>query len=240
MRPVRTPRGSTGPAERAWARVSKAEAALLVAVAVALAAAWAVAVHRDEVPAFEASVFHAVNGLPGWLGPLLWPVMQLGSVGVALAVPVLVALVSRDWRLTAAVLLSGQSAFWAAKLVKGLVGRDRPAGLLPDAIVREAADGHGFASGHAAVAFAVATVLAPLLPRPARVLAVLAAATVGVGRVYYGVHLPLDVVGGAGIGIMLGTLFSWVLVRPHRPAAFATPLAGYPRRPDPDTTREPP
>lgn len=209
--------GSEHRAERAWARVSRTEAAVLTVVAGVLAGTWAVAADRDEVPSIERMVFSALNGLPDALAPLLWPVMQLGSLGGSLLVAAAVALISWDWRLTGALLLSGQSAFWAAKLVKGLVGRDRPDALLTDAVVREAASGHGYASGHAAVAAALATVLLPVLPPRARVLAVLAAALVSLARVYYGVHLPLDVVGGAGIGILLGAGVSWVLVRPHRP-----------------------
>jgi membrane-associated phospholipid phosphatase len=34
---------------------------------------------------------------------------------------------------------------------------------------------------------------------------------VGFGRIYGGVHLPLDVVGGAGIGLLFGTLTRWAL-----------------------------
>ena len=35
------------------------------------------------------------------------------------------------------------------------------------------------------------------------------AVTVAFGRVYAGVHLPLDVVGGAGLGLLCGTLARW-------------------------------
>jgi membrane-associated phospholipid phosphatase len=33
--------------------------------------------------------------------------------------------------------------------------------------------------------------------------------TVAFGRVYAGVHLPLDVVGGAGLGLLCGTFARW-------------------------------
>jgi undecaprenyl-diphosphatase len=34
------------------------------------------------------------------------------------------------------------------------------------------------------------------------------AALVGVARIYYGAHLPLDVLGGAGLGILCGLVAS--------------------------------
>ena len=43
----------------------------------------AVAVRRDRVGQCEAAAFRAVNGLPGWLYPPAWAVMQLGTLGAA-------------------------------------------------------------------------------------------------------------------------------------------------------------
>ena len=59
------------------------------------------------------------------------------------------------------------------------------------------------------VAFALAAVLAPSLPRAWRAVFIALAVTVAFGRVYAGVHLPLDVVGGAGLGLLCGTLARW-------------------------------
>ena len=39
------------------------------------------AIVRDgAVPAWERNTFEAVNGLPDWLHPVLWPFQQLGVV----------------------------------------------------------------------------------------------------------------------------------------------------------------
>jgi undecaprenyl-diphosphatase len=86
-----------------------------------------------------------------------------------------------------------------------VVDRGRPADLLDTVEIREAGlHGKGFVSGHTAIAFAVATVLTPLLPGRWRWLPFTLAGAVGLARVYYGAHLPLDVVGGAGLGVLSG------------------------------------
>ena len=75
--------------------------------------------------------------------------------------------------------------------------------------LRENASGVGYVSGHAAVAFALATVLAPSLPRAWRPVAFAVASAVALARLYSGAHLPLDAVGGAGLGVLSGTLLRW-------------------------------
>ena len=61
-----------------------------------------------------------------------------------------------------------------------------------------------FPSGHAATSFAAATVLTLYLPRWAP-LWILLAVAIGFSRVYVGVHYPLDVVGGAVLGVLVAT-----------------------------------
>ena len=55
------------------------------------------------VGAPERDVFHAINDLPGWLYPVLWPFQQFGNLLVALVVGVVVALVLRKWWVAVAV-----------------------------------------------------------------------------------------------------------------------------------------
>jgi undecaprenyl-diphosphatase len=61
---------------------------------------------------------------------------------------------------------------------------------------------HSFPSGHAATSFACAIVLGAVAPRYRLPFLVLAAA-VAYSRLYNGVHYPLDVLGGAVLGVAI-------------------------------------
>jgi membrane-associated phospholipid phosphatase len=172
-------------------------------------------IEPHEVEDAESGIFGAINGLPGAAFWPLWALMQLGNV---LAVPTLAAaaLMFRHLRLSAGLLLAGFSCWYLARVVKDVVGRGRPAELISDTILRQApASGGGYVSGHAAIAFALATVLHPYLPKPWRAVAWGLAAVVGFARVYVGAHLPLDVVGGAALGCVVGMVMLLV-VEPWR------------------------
>ena len=100
----------------------------------------------------------------------------------------------------------------SSRLLKEIVDRDRPfvSEPEPEPIVREPA-GQAFPSGHATVSFACAVVLSSALPRLAVPCYVLAAA-IAWSRVVTGVHFPLDVLGGAVLGLGVG----WLVVRALR------------------------
>jgi undecaprenyl-diphosphatase len=71
---------------------------------------------------------------------------------------------------------------------------------------------YSFPSGHAATAFATATVIALLHPR-LRVPAFALATLVGLSRVYLGVHFFFDVLAGAALGIAVGWTAVWATRR---------------------------
>ncbi|HET6954693.1 MAG TPA: phosphatase PAP2 family protein [Acidimicrobiales bacterium] len=159
----------------------------------------------DTVPGWEIDVFEAVNGLPDALRWPIWPVMQLGSFWMLVGGAVVAWLVTRRRRPVYATVATVLLAWTLARVVKRAIDRGRPGDLLDTVRLRESGlEGHGFVSGHATVAFAVATVLTPLLPHRWRWLPFTLACGVAFARVYYGAHLPLDVVGGAGLGILCG------------------------------------
>jgi undecaprenyl-diphosphatase len=101
--------------------------------------------------------------------------------------------------LTAAAVLAADGI---AGIVKSLVGEQRP--HEPDALVA-IPHSHSFPSGHTATAFAGATMLSFFVPRAAPAFYLLAAA-IAYSRLYVGVHFPLDVVGGAVIGVATALL----------------------------------
>ena len=164
---------------------------------------------QETVPRWEARLFSAVNDMSNFWWVLVWGPMQLGSLLGSLVVVGLTAVISRDRRLTLAALVGSQAAYWTALAVKNVVSRGRPTAFFTGVNLHDQATGFGYVSGHAAVAFALAAVLAPSLPRAWRAVVIALAVTVAFGRVYAGVHLPLDVVGGAGLGLLCGTLARW-------------------------------
>jgi undecaprenyl-diphosphatase len=84
---------------------------------------------------------------------------------------------------------------------------------MQDVILRgPPAHGHGYVSGHAAVAAAMAAVAATYLDRRGKIVVVGLAALVALGRVYVGVHLPLDVIGGAAMGWAIASLMHFVVL----------------------------
>jgi undecaprenyl-diphosphatase len=187
---------------------------IVLLVAGAVLGISALPIDENDVGPLETSIFHAINGLPDALYWPTWILMQFGNL-VAVPVTAVAALVARRVRLAVDLVLAGGAAWILAKVVKDLVFRPRPGNLLEDTILRHApAGGHGFVAGHSATACALAAAAWPYLPRPARWAVVGLAAVVCFGRIYVGAHLPLDVVGGAALGAMCGSVVHLLLGAP--------------------------
>ena len=204
--PVAPGRATRLAGARPWGRHST-EAAAGIGL---LGVSWLMLADRtDTVAAWEADVFDAINGLPEALKWPIWPVMQLGNFWMCSVGAAGVYLLTRRVRPALATAVAVLLAWVAAKIVKDAIQRGRPGDLLEHATLREAdLDGQGYVSGHTAIAFAVATVLTPLVPRRWRWVPFTVSSLVGFARIYYGAHLPLDVVGGAGLGILAGLVAS--------------------------------
>jgi undecaprenyl-diphosphatase len=173
-----------------------------------------VPIDRRSVPDAEAAVFAVLNGTTVLPFVVVWPLMQLGNVTVV-PVSTAVAAAFRRWRLALELFVAGMGTYVLAKVVKGIWPRGRPDGLLADVVVRGAeAHGRGFVSGHAAVLAALATVAWPWLGRRGRIAVVVLVVLVALTRVYVGAHLPLDVVGGAALGVAVAGLVRLALGRP--------------------------
>jgi membrane-associated phospholipid phosphatase len=177
----------------------------------------ALPVHADSISDLEADAFRFVNDLPSLPFVVVWVPMQLGNFLVVPAA-VLAAVIARRWRLALGLALAGGAVYALAKVVKRFVERGRPDTLLEDVLVRGATPhGLGFVSGHIGVVTALALVAAPWLPRWGRWALVAAVAAVFLARMYVGAHLPLDMVGGAGLGLAVGGAVRLLLGRPGRP-----------------------
>ena len=180
----------------------------------------AMAVRRDRVGPCEAAAFRAVNGLPGWLYPPAWAIMQLGALGAAPAAAG-AAWLAGDREL-AGLLAGGTSAWALSKVVKRMVQRPRPAILLPGTRCRgREAAGLGYLSGHAGVAVALGAAVLPRLGTAGRALTLGTVPVVGLTRIYVGAHLPLDVAGGMALGLAIDAAITLVTSCIAQPAPGA-------------------
>jgi undecaprenyl-diphosphatase len=169
----------------------------------------------DQLIAFDRYLFERINldwtnGFFDWLFP---SITDLNKSPVFLLVVVALLgfwiyrgrLHATKWILVL-VLAAGLSDAFSYRVVKALVERPRPAEAGMQVTFRtHFHSGSSFPSNHTANMFAAATVLTGAFPAGAPVWFLIAAA-VGYSRVYVGVHFPLDVIGGALIGVAIGLI----------------------------------
>jgi membrane-associated phospholipid phosphatase len=188
----------------------------LLLVGVLLITVTAFVIHRDRISGAETAVFRTINDHTVVPFFFAWPVMQLGNF-IVIPVAAMAAAVTRRWRLAVSLLVGGLAAYLiAADVVRRLAPRGRPGALLTDVQERGTpAGGLGFVSGHAAVATALAAIAWPYLGRRWRVVVVSAAVLVALARVYVGAHLPLDVLGGAALGLAVAGAVRLIFGRPQ-------------------------
>ncbi len=191
------------------ARVPRAWAAGLLAGAGAALAGLSALVLKAGAVGWDESLFRVLNDVPAALASVLTPLSPVPVSGGIVVVTVLAAVyvVARNRSIlpvTAGAVAAG--AAWAlANLAKAIADRPRPYQVVADAVLRQQpAHGTSFPSSHTAVTVAVVIALVPFLPRALAWVAIVYAVLVGWSRVYLGVHYPLDVLGGAGIGIAVG------------------------------------
>jgi undecaprenyl-diphosphatase len=86
---------------------------------------------------------------------------------------------------------------------KRLVGRGRPTAALLHRPMRDVVEGNGYPSTHTVVAVGLAVALIATVPmsRSWRAVAIALGAATAIARVHVTAHLPLDVVGGAALGV---------------------------------------
>lgn len=179
-----------------------------MAVGLAGVAMSALPLRRRRLGRRETQTFRAVNALPEWLFPPIWVVMQLGNF-TAVPTTAAVAWTTGRPRLALRLLEAGSATWVLAKVTKRLAQRGRPASFLADIRHRgKEAEGLGYLSGHTGVSMALVATALPHFAHRARPVVATLVPVVGLARIYVGAHLPLDVAGGAALGLAVSGALS--------------------------------
>ena len=149
-----------------------------------------------------------------WLDPLVMFYTNLGNGGLCFIAVALLLLAFRQTRKAGATALTAL-AFGAVVTnltIKPLITRPRSWVVMEDFVcLVTSSDPNSFPSGHTTAAFAFGVALfLTVQPKWAKAAALVAAALMGLSRLYVGVHFPTDVLAGMAVGLFCGWL-AWVL-----------------------------
>ena len=226
------------------ARVPKAwTAGLLAGLGAVLFGVSALLITAGAV-SWDARLFRTLNEVPAAAASVLTPLSHLFLpaaiiVVVVLAVAYVVAR-NRSVLPVAAGAAAAGTAWVLAHVAKAIADRLRPYEAVAGAVVRQQpAHGTSFPSSHTAVTLAVVIALVPFLPRALAAGGIGYAVLVGWSRVYLGVHYPLDVLAGAGIGMAAGGVILLALGALFRHPSRAAISGDGAHGPDPGTEPEP-
>jgi undecaprenyl-diphosphatase len=188
------------------ARVPGAPAAGLLTGLGAMLFGVSAVVLKNGAVGWDLSLFRILNEVPAAAASVLTPLSHLFLPAGIIAVVVLavVYVVARDRSILPVVAgaVAAGVAWLLAHVAKAIAVRPRPYQVMADAVLRQPpAHGTSFPSSHTAVTLAVAIALAPFLARPLAATGIGYAVLVGWSRVYLGVHYPLDILAGAGLGM---------------------------------------
>jgi undecaprenyl-diphosphatase len=191
---------------------------LLAGFGLAVLSASVMGARKDAIGAAERRVFHAINGLPDWLYPVLWLPMQLGNLVVGTLAGLAVAALDGNLAVAIGVVLAMVFKLVTERIVRRemaayLVVRQRPGTSQHRAILRGdvPSSGASFPSGHVILVAAIASVVANDIPIAWAWVPHLLVVLVMIGRMYVGAHNPLDVTAGLGVGLLVGGVLDLLL-----------------------------
>jgi membrane-associated phospholipid phosphatase len=186
--------------------VSDRSDVVTVFAGVATVAGTAALARAEAIHPTEERLFQVVNRLPAAALPPLFAVMQSGALAASFVAAGAAQLAGRR-RLAVTLAGTGTAVWGACKVIKRAVGRGRPSAHVDGVTTRGPKEtGLGFPSGHSAVVFTLASLVSPYLPPLARPAVWGVAVTTSAARMYVGAHLPLDIVGGAAVGLTAASL----------------------------------
>ena len=174
----------------------------------------------------DSRLFQTLNEVPPAAASVLTPLSRLflpvGITAVVLLTVVYVLARNRSILPVASAAAAAGVAWLLAHAAKAIADRPRPYQVMADAVLRQQpAHGTSFPSSHTAVTLAVAIALVPFMARPLAATGIGYAVLTGWSRVYLGVHYPLDILGGAGIGAAAGGVILLALATLFRRAGRA-------------------
>ena len=209
-----TPAGNARPPQRITALATAAVALLVIALT-----AWLAGAPRAEV---------AQTGLVKWFNNPPQPIDTLFAVVNPLCRPIplvvlailfiiWVLLAGRDMpirrELARAAIIALILAELMAQIAKHIASQPRPLAVIPgidDHGYPTQPHGNAYPSAHAAAVVSLVAGIWPWVRWPQRVVGVSAAVLVSLNRLYIGAHWPIDIVGGAAIG-MLAASVTWLV-----------------------------
>lgn len=173
-------------------------AAFIISLGVFVGATMLALTHKAT--GWEYTWFREINNQSEGFYRLMTIFTFFGSTWMAV-ISVAAAFFARYYRLAWRMALTIIGAYGVTFFAKHFIERARPGELFDQVHVRMAEHGMGFPSGHTMLITVVALTLLPYLPWKVRWVLPIAIAAVAISRLYLGVHIPLDLVGGFTIGV---------------------------------------
>ena len=146
------------------------------------------------------------------LRPVPLTVVAIALVGWIMAT----ARASARWEVLRATVLAYALAELVTQVLKRLADQPRPTASIPGLDVHGYPKdplGNAYPSAHTSVTVGLVAASWPWLTRPQRAVGVAVAVLVALNRLYIGAHWPVDVVGGAAIGLLSGSVCWLVAAR---------------------------